>query len=274
MGNEKGEGAWEEPKGKSRRVKRRQVQTSDGWTVVTHTTSGRADQHEQILEGERPRTLVPGLTIERLGLEFKELERRFRDTTCARQLGGMLKSRVMIGEGQEVGNGVDTAVCIGIGSFSVDWEHRWRAMWQLVLFLFVVKESPTIGEHEIQMVAQEPLFTSLDISFLSSFNITVLTSAIETHISATTFVFAPFVDWHILLPVFLQSKDPTLYVGNELLDDYSTYASSPEKARLLEDCNTIGRELLKGREMIKVPELECHAHALNGLAVYWRKEKG
>jgi hypothetical protein len=30
------------------------------------------------------------------------------------------------------------AVCIGIGSLSADWEHRWRSMWQLVLFVEVV----------------------------------------------------------------------------------------------------------------------------------------
>jgi hypothetical protein len=140
MGIEKGEGAWEEPKGKGRRVKRRQVQAGDGWTVVTHTASGRAKRNEEILEGSHPRALVLGLTVEKLGLEFRELERRFRDTACARQLGEILKYRVMVGEGQKSDEGVENAVCIGIGSFSIDWEHRWRALWQLVLFLFVIKE--------------------------------------------------------------------------------------------------------------------------------------
>jgi hypothetical protein len=140
MGIEKGEGAWEEPKGKGRRVKRRQVQASDGWTVVTHTESGRAKQNEEILEGSRPRALVPGLTVDKLGLEFRELEKRFRDTACARLLKGMLECRIIVGEEQDNDEGVENAVCIGIGSFSIDWEHRWRALWQLVLFLFVVKE--------------------------------------------------------------------------------------------------------------------------------------
>jgi hypothetical protein len=123
------------------------------------------------------------------------------------------------------------------------------------------------------MFAQEPLFTPLDISFLSSLNFTVLPSALENHISAATFVFAPFVDWDLLLPIFLQARNPVLYVGNEILDDYSTYASSSEKAQLLGICNTVGKEFLEERDMVKVPELECHAHALNGLVVYWRKEE-
>lgn len=80
------------------------------------------------------------------------------------------------------------------------------------------------------------------------------------------------MDWFILLPIFLKNKDPDLYIGNEILDDYSQYAKSEEKERALEECNEIGKAFIEGRECVRVPDFALHAHALNGLVVYWQED--
>lgn len=274
--------AWEQPKARGRRVKRKQIQAGDGWTVVTHTTSGRTEAGEGHVQGMRPTRVVEGLTVERLAEDFKKLQGRWPDTGCAKWIEEILGKRRW---------NVERALCIGIGSFSLDWEGRWRSLWQLVLFMEIVKSGMSSKQYseihlcidfwalvtkkdiENTVYAQEPAFTPLDISFLESLRITVLSTDIQTHVSNSSFVFAPFVDWYLLLPIFLKDKDPELYIGNEILDDYDQYARGEEKERKLDECNETGSRFRRGRRSVKLPEFALHPHALNGLVVYWREEE-
>lgn len=120
------------------RVKRQQVDTDDGWTVITHGLSnlsvgsgkkkGKAGR-SNVQAGSMPTDLVHGLTAEKLLLDFQNRTEKWKTTTCAQHLEDVLKRNESV---------VTEAVCIGIGSFSRDWEHRHRAIWQLVLFMGVV----------------------------------------------------------------------------------------------------------------------------------------
>lgn len=125
---------------------------------------------------------------------------------------------------------------------------------------------------EIELYAQEPAFTSLDHDFLSLLSVHVCTDDIGAHITPRSFVFSPFVDWYILLPIFLKDKDPVLYVGNEILDDYGAFAQSEDKKAKLEECNGLGRKWLENRDMAKMDEFELHPHALNGIVAYTLEE--
>lgn len=122
---------------------------------------------------------------------------------------------------------------------------------------------------EVKIYAQEPAFTPLDHAFLSLLSVNICTDYIETKITPRSFVYSPFVDWYILLPIFLKGKDPVLYVGNEILDDYGAVAQSEEKKEKLEECNTFGGKWLEKRNTVKLEEFEMHPHALNGMVVYW-----
>ena len=126
---------------------------------------------------------------------------------------------------------------------------------------------------EVKLYAQEPAFTPIDHEFLALLSIHVCTDDIAAHISPRSFVFSPFVDWYLLLPMFLKGKDPVLYVGNEILDDYTAFAQSDEKRAKLEECNGLGREWVVKRDVAKVDEFEMHPHALNGMVVYWVVER-
>lgn len=247
------------------RIKRQEVESEDGWTVITHglarvklhdNASGKGKKEKKIA-GEMPSQTVRELTAEKLLGEFEKLKERWGDTAVARQVRDLAKDNTW---------DVDAATCIGVGSFSRDWEHRWRSMWQLVLFLDIVRHLGT----NVQMYAQDPAFTHIDIAFLRLLNISTTPSGIESHITPESFVYSPFVDWFILLPMFLKGKEPALYVGNEVLDDYGAYAQSGEKREKLDECNELGKKFLDGRESVKVKEFELHAHALNGMRMYWK----
>ncbi|KAF2714479.1 hypothetical protein K504DRAFT_366688 [Pleomassaria siparia CBS 279.74] len=255
------------PHTKSRRVKRKKVQASDGWTIVTHAeqkggAGGKIQEDEGLLRDARVTRMVEGLTVVKMQEDFKKLQARWTETNCAKDFREMLGKKKW---------DVKEAVCIGIGSFSLDWEHRHRSMWQLVLFLDVVNMASK-DPAAISLYAQEPIFTTLDESFLKTLHITVVSNSIETFITDSSFVFAPFVDWHLLLPMFLKNKDPKLYVGNTILDDYSSYASTEEKQKAYEECNGLGKSFLQARDAAKIPEFELHAHALNGLMAYWKQD--
>lgn len=253
------------------RVKRQQVESEDGWTVITHgvskmsvnnpdstatTDSKKTSKNGMQVAGQMPSQTVQGMTAEKLQGEFETLREKWADSDVGRQLRSLLRE-------QDLMSVVREAVCIGIGSFSRDWEHRWRSMWQLVLFIDVVAQIEVKAVH-----AQDPAFTSLDIEFLKLLNVTAVDDGLEKHITAESFVFSPFVDWFTLLPVFLKERDPALYVGNEILDDYTAFAQSEEKRAKLEECNVLGKAFLEKREVRKVKEFEGHAHALNGMVVY------
>lgn len=122
------------------------------------------------------------------------------------------------------------------------------------------------------MYAQEPAFTPLDHEFLDRLDIKICGTGIETYITSTSFVFSPFVDWYILLPLFLRDKDPVLYLGNEILDDYGAFAHSVEKRAKLVECDELGGRWLEKRSLVRMTEFELHPHALNGMVIYCVKD--
>ncbi|CAN9099832.1 unnamed protein product [Alternaria alternata] len=251
------------------RVKRKEVQSDDGWTVITHglaSVSLNDKGKKEIDAGSLPTRTVEGLTAEKLLEDFRTLQDRWEDTLLAKQVKEILEK-----SGGDSGWGVEEAACIGIGSFSRDWAHRWRSLWQLVLFVAVVKRVKDDNKDtKLGCFAQDPAFTPLDVEFLSLLSITVLESGLQSRITSQSFVYSPFVDWFLLLPVFLKSKDPVLYVGNEILDDYSVYAQTKEKKERLEECNEVGKKWTEGREKVALREFEKHGNALNGMVVYWK----
>ncbi|CAN9405573.1 unnamed protein product [Alternaria alternata] len=228
------------------RVKRKEVQSDDGWTVITHglaSVSLNDKGKKEIDAGSLPTRTVEGLTAEKLLEDFRTLQDRWEDTLLAKQVKEILEK-----SGGDSGWGVEKAACIGIGSFIKD-----------------DNEDTKLG-----CFAQDPAFTPLDVEFLSLLSITVLESDLQSRITSQSFVYSPFVDWFLLLPVFLKSKDPVLYVGNEILDDYSVYAQTKEKKERLEECNEVGKKWTESREKVALREFEKHGNALNGMVVYWK----
>jgi hypothetical protein len=247
-------------KGKAR-VKRQEIQSEDGWTVITHGMSkiNLDSKKDKKVAGALPSKTINGMTAEKLLSEFEKLQEKWKESAVARQIEELLSSKSW---------DIHEAACIGIGSFSRDWEHRWRSMWQLVLFMEIIQLLKG-SDKNVKIYAQDPAFTTLDIEFLELLNITKMASGIESNITPRSFVFSPFVDWYILLPTFLKDKDPELYVGNEILNDYAPYVQTEDKREKVRECNDLGKALLEGKESVKLKDFEEHAHAFSGMVIYW-----
>lgn len=107
---------WSQPKARSWRSKKK------------HATTQRENAQ---LQDAIPTGIVDGMTVDRLLADFQTMEKRWADSDYAQKIENMLAN--------SGGRTITDAVCIGIGSFSIDWDHRYRSLWQLVLFLAVVK---------------------------------------------------------------------------------------------------------------------------------------
>ncbi|KAF2492928.1 hypothetical protein BU16DRAFT_466172 [Lophium mytilinum] len=207
--------------------------------------------------------VIEDLTVEKLGAEFERLGRVWRSSACRAAVVGMLEAAR--------GNGwsITEAVAFGTGSFSLDWAMRGRALWQLVVFVDVVTSvKKTVA---IRMFAQDPLYTPLDSAFLASLGIAVETEAAKSHLTPSSFLYVPFVDWRILNLVILPGTDPALYIGN-LIQGEMTALTHGGPAPLLEEANEVASGWLRGREGRRVPEFE--GEGLEGLWCCWRREKG
>jgi len=78
----------------------------------------------------------------------------------------------------------------------------------------------------MKVYAQEPLFTDLDKEFLRGMGYEIRQDNAADFITDASFVYAPFLDWQILLPKFLKERDPLLFIGNEVLGEYDQYKGS------------------------------------------------
>ncbi|OCK85258.1 hypothetical protein K432DRAFT_421950 [Lepidopterella palustris CBS 459.81] len=286
-------------------VKRVQMPQEDGWTMVTHTSGRRsglnqskdfshpqriadfAEEVDQLRNRGLPRAefdaehkrlrkewgyYVPtetkeGLTVTKLVEEYNQMKKRWDETHFAVELRLMILDKAPWNVGE--------AIAFGTGSFCIDSENRFRSLWQLVLFMHVIKYLSRDGS-TIALYAQEPLFHELDEQFLRELNVSVLHGDAASYIKPTSFVYSPFMDWSILLPKILKDKDPMLYVGNRVYPDVKPFANADVMKKLnkkppstsIEDCNDIARKFRKHREGIKFPKFELHGTALEGIEMY------
>jgi hypothetical protein len=111
------EETWETPKAKGWRLKKK--------AHAGHSNGVTGEKQLQDARPARPTRLVEGITVQKLVQEYVDMEKKWNGTECAKRLERLLSKKEW---------DVKEAVGIGVGSFSLDWEHRYRSLWQLVLF--------------------------------------------------------------------------------------------------------------------------------------------
>lgn len=202
-----------------------------------------------------PAKLMPGASKEWLMDRLVKFRERWAECACRRGIEEVLEKAGVVGAGVvesvekaagegeagEKGEGVEdkggggkrkirNAVCIGLGSLSVDnIAAGVRSMWQLVCFLDIVgmlSESAAAGE-EVKMYAEDPVFNTLDEEVFEELGITVVKGLRSTDgsrqegaaqfIEPDSLIFAPFMPSFIMLEDFLAGKDPAIYIGNDVL---------------------------------------------------------
>ena len=114
---------------------------------------------------------------------------------------------------------IHQAVVVGLGNLDPKaYRDPWRASWQLGVFLLLVRELKSFqDDYNLQIFAQDPAFTPLDVDLLKEYDIEVLeTPRAAEVIDQHTLVFAPFIDAAVLLPSILKNKNPAIYVGTDI----------------------------------------------------------
>ncbi|KAF4542686.1 uncharacterized protein LTHEOB_7416 [Lasiodiplodia theobromae] len=259
-----------------------------------------------------PAKLMPGASKEWLMDRLVKFRERWAECACRRGIEEVLERAGVVGAGAvesvekaageagEKGGGEDdkggggkrkirNAVCIGLGSLSVDnIAAGVRSMWQLVCFLDIVgmlSESAAAGE-EVKMYAEDPVFNTLDEEIFEELGITVVKGLRSTDgsrqegaaqfIEPDSLIFAPFMPSFIMLEDFLAGKDPAIYIGNDVLAMLDLAKSQVRYSGDVDErtrrCIQAAEEFLaQGREVVALPEFDLHEHALAGQMIYWRK---
>ncbi|KAL1632692.1 hypothetical protein SLS56_003389 [Neofusicoccum ribis] len=248
---------------------------------------------------------MPGTDKARLMERLEAFRERWAECACREGIRAVL-GRAGVGEavvesveGEGEGEGagakaaeqatrIAKAVCIGLGSLSVDNVAAGvRSMWQLVCFLDIVgmlgagPDAPPIA-----LYAEDPVFNSLDEEILAELGVTIVQGrrsadgsrqeGAAQFIERDTLVFAPFMPSFMVLEDFLADRNPAIYIGNDV---QATLELARTQARYSGDvdertkkCIRVAEEFLaQGREVVILPEFDLHEHALAGQMIYWRK---
>jgi hypothetical protein len=119
---------------------------------------------------------------------------------------------------------IDRVVMVGLGNLDDSARREpYRAAMQLALLLAVLRglelvsdgtQDAAVPRITVPCFAQDPAFTSNDVSVLEHFGITTVPIPQGSDmISPTTLVFSPYVDVTVLMPEILGGKSPIMYVG-------------------------------------------------------------
>ncbi|KJX93123.1 hypothetical protein TI39_contig4392g00003 [Zymoseptoria brevis] len=210
------------------------------------------------------------LTLEKLNLEFQTKTKAYRQTTCHRTVTQIL-DRIRPDSGWKL----NKALCLGIGSLSREnFECRRRTMWQFVVFHDLVEQMRGEGL-VLEVFAQEPSFTELDVEFLDILGVKVLETRLgdgtmglglaKEQLGEGTLVYEPFIDMNAVMLEELMSAGVGLYVGSSIGGILGRRGES-EASRLVD-------KFRAGREMLRFPRFDIDPNVFDGIQVYWTEEK-
>ncbi|BCR94697.1 SRR1 family protein [Aspergillus luchuensis] len=275
-----------------------------GWTHVTTSGKARRcarttkDQQSQSQfqspteEEKEPETFHPAeapptTTLDSLKSQFTQIQRTWKESTTCDVVGRtlhniflppQLQSRELNTDNTQpqshtttenkhngIGTGIDSIICIGLGSPSGflrgGWvDRRLVSLYQLAALVDVIasisSSSSSAADPTIKTYAQDPVFNTLDTALLSSLDITVLESphAFEK-VTPRTFLFCPGAERTHLEQ--LLALDPAFVFGGPLEDVESEVVSA----------------FVKRRGSVRLPLFEAQEHAFWNMRVYYPLEK-
>ncbi|OOF94712.1 hypothetical protein ASPCADRAFT_406579 [Aspergillus carbonarius ITEM 5010] len=248
--------------------KRLEITDAAGWTHVTtsgnarrcvrNSTSSTSTIHQQ----EFPSLLTPAeappkLTLDDLNRQFQNSLRTWKDSSTWSVVEKTLLQHTQFEE-----NGVDSIICIGLGSLSGflrgGWvDRRTVSLYQLAALVSVMDCLKTIKQtHSIQVYAQDPVFNELDTSLLASLDITVLETPLAFEkISSRTFLFCPGAERAHLEQVL--PLNPAFVFGGPLEDVESEVVS----------------RFLATKGSVRLPQFEEQEHTFWNMRVYYPQDK-
>ncbi|EME83856.1 uncharacterized protein MYCFIDRAFT_207085 [Pseudocercospora fijiensis CIRAD86] len=245
----------------------------DEWTYVAKSKKSQA---RKPANSHNPP--ARDLTIDSLTTEFAAKSKTWMQSSCRKALSTLL-GRVR----PDTGWNIRRAVCLGCGSLSRDnVECRRRSVWQMVVFMGIVKE---LGITE--MYAQEPAFTELDEKFLGTLDVKVLgmttgdaaLGPAKEILEPEALLFEPFVDMNAGMVQELLQTDVALYIGSSmkgLIERGARAEATAASRKILAsdiEAGILAKRFCDGRGVYRFPNFEVDPNIFDGMGIYWKEEK-
>ena len=241
--------------------KRLEITDDSGWTHVTKGTlkQKHALQYAPSSTGHEnlsPAAIPRGLNIQDVPTAFEKHMKIWKGSSCLQTL------RIIFQNASLASNiRINNCVCLGLGTFTGGKfpETSFFELAALVSFLEILSE-----KHEIKQVfVQDPIFNSLDETFLRSLGYTIVSTPEGfTKIDESTFLFAPHLEWPIYYTA-LQNVSPSLCIGNNMQE----YLGSPfEKASA--EAIDVFRDFVEKCSSSPMPDFERSSWC-ESTSIYW-----
>ncbi|GFN17942.1 SRR1 family protein [Aspergillus tubingensis] len=265
--------------GKARRCARTTKDQQSHPQSQSQSPTTKEDKESLFHPAEAP----PTTTLDSLKSQFTLIQRTWKDSSTCDVVGrtlhnillAQLQSRESNTDTQQshttteknkhngIGTGIDSIICIGLGSPSGflrgGWvDRRLVSLYQLAALVDVVASisSSSSADSTIKTYAQDPVFNTLDTSLLSSLDIIVLESPLAFgKVTPRTFLFCPGAERTHLEQ--LLALDPAFVFGGPLEDVESEVVGA----------------FVKRRGSVRLPLFEAQEHAFWNMRVYYPLEK-
>ena len=204
----------------------------DGWSTVTRAKGRVPEKNQQKLLPDK------NLSLEKLQADYNRRMRTWQASTCRKELQQIL-NRKQPDDGWQI----KEAICLASGSFSRDnWECQKRTMCQFVAFMDTVKHLQATSDDKVTIVAQEMVYTPLDIEFLLGMDMTVYNDPVTNedlyngtsapdHLSPASFVFEAFMDKHPPTVQQVLTSGMRLFIGTWIAGGSARYTTSDADVR-------------------------------------------
>lgn len=209
------------------------------------------------------------MTVEKLQAAYDKTVKVWQSSTCRTQLLKIL-DQAQPDEGWQI----KEAICLASGSFSRDnWEGQKRSMHQFVAFMDIVQHVQKSSSETVEVIAQEMIYTHVDVDFLSAKGITVHNKAalgdvvyknpdIREALGPQSMVFEAFMDMTTESIQQLLDTGMRLYIGSSLQGNLM---------RSKTDLQDWVKQFLNDHGSQYFPRFEEDPNVFNGLMIYWRQ---
>lgn len=250
-------------------------EVDNGWTTVGKGKGKGRGGTAAIVDGFNPP--IRDYTVEQVTRDFDRKLMAWQRSSCRLEL-----LQILDRQQPDEGWNIENAICFATGSYSRDnFQSRQRSVMQAVAFLDIVQHLETRQDTEIAKFAQEPHFTEIDASYLSSKGVQTLPcepnkddriglGKASQHLSASTFVFEPFMDLDAAAASELFSVDVPLYIGSSL-KRWTTQPSIMLGGAHRESAMQQAIVYMQARRSYYFPTFEEDPNAFEGLSIYWRE---
>lgn len=265
--------------------KRLQVTDDDGWTHITTGGNARRTQRKAASSSSVSTPLLPAeaprnLTLEALATQFAAHRARWEGSAAWNTVEGMLRARTRPGRDETI----NAIVCIGLGSPSGFLKGGWVdrrsvSLYQLaavvcirdfygiydmqglylvsIVHILTAKATIRDPQNPPALLAQDPVFNTLDKSLLASLDITVLDHPQAFNLDLvpqSTLLYCPGAERaHLELLLCRPDTKPALVVGGPLEDADSEVLTDFARSRT---------------ESLRIPRFEANEHAFWGARIY------